>query len=241
MKIVLYLFGVLILISCTNHAGFKTQLASESLVEQMVFCNPIRTAEGFNGVIAVNTNENNWIHQTKSTILQFEDVPDSFKTIPHSYIQLFPFNYKGNRLSRGRQALEIDIYNLDEHTLVKTVEYISYDSIKAEGYSVDEFFFDHIFVIRDTAGWQGMVLGLFNSIDKPLIPLSKILTPPFDVNPHIFNSRHISNNSKLASLHPFHHFIKTTEEDEDLLFLSKARDACFGLSGISFDFYGPNR
>ena len=101
MKIVLYLFGVLALVSCANYAGFKTQLASESLVEQMVFCNPIRTAEGFNGVIAVNTNENNWVHQTESTILQFKDVPDVFKTIPHSYIQLFPFNYTNNRLRRG--------------------------------------------------------------------------------------------------------------------------------------------
>ena len=239
MKIVLYLFGVLALVSCANYAGFKTQLASESLVEQMVFCNPIRTAEGFDGVIAVNTKENNWVHQTESTILQFKDVPDIFKTIPHSYIQLFPFNYTNNRLRRG-SGLGIDIYNLDTHTLVKKVEYISYDFIRSEGYSVDEFFFDHIFVVKDTAGWQGMIVGLFNSIDKPLIPLDKILTPPFDVNPHIFKSRHTSN-SKLAKLHPFYHFLSTTEEDEDLLFLSKARDACLNLSGISFDFYGSAR
>ncbi len=232
-KLVIYISWIFAFASCSG-SGIRTQLASESLVEQRVFCNPIKE-NGFDGILAVNTNENNWIHQTESTILQFKDVPDHFKSIDHSYIQLFSFSYQKNKMLRATKPLEIDVYNLDTHTLVQTVEYIDHNLINRGDDNVDEFFFDHIFVIKDTVGWQGLLLGLFNDIDKPIIPLSKILNPPFDANPHVYMSRHV-DNPQLSDLHPFRTFLTTTEED-DPLFLSKALDACLSLSGVSFDFY----
>ena len=235
LKFTTYLSFLFFFVSCTGGAGIKTQLASESLMEQRTFCNPIRS-QGFEGVLAVNTSGNNWIHQAESAILQFQDVPDYFKNTDHSYIQMFAFNYQKNKMIRDNLPLSLDVYNLDTHDLIQTTKYIDTTLANRENRNVDEFFFKHIFVVKDIVGWQGVILGLFNDIDKNVV-LLKILNPPFDANPHIYKTRY-AQDFNLHSLHPFKDFLSTTDPEENTLFLSKSRDACLELSGVSFDFYG---
>ena len=233
VQLIIYLSWLFFLISCWDSSSVKTQLSSESFTAQEVFCNPIKES-GFEGVLAVNTS-GSWIHEAESAILKFRDVPDEFKNIDYSYIQLFPFSYQNNLIKREKRPLEMDMYNLNTHVFALSTEYIDHALIDGNNYDIDDFFFDNIFIIKDIAGWQGLIIGLFNDIDKALI-VNKVLNPPFDANPHIYKTQH-ADNPRLSSLHPFNIFIPTTKEDEHRLFLSKARDACLMLPGISFDFY----
>lgn len=208
------------LVSCEPSSNI---LASESVREGKILCNPFNI-QGFHGVLSIHSSQNNFSYEGNTSILSFYDVPDAFKTQKNTYIQLYAFNYSNNQRSSNRKALEIDVFNLRSNNRSDIITYIDHNFIQAKNYELNKFFADHAFIIKDTAGWDALFIGLFNEHDNATLKAT-ILIPPFEANPYIYSENNAGNQS-LINLHPFNNLKTSIDRASDDVFLSKAQTAC---------------
>ncbi|MDE0151080.1 MAG: hypothetical protein OXK80_01105 [Bdellovibrionales bacterium] len=220
-KIILFtLFSTGILVSC----GFSSDmLASESVRASQILCNPF-SAKGFHGVLSINSSQGNFSYESNTSILAFYDVPDVFKTQRNTYIQLRGINYTDNKISYSDDALEVDVLNLRNNNPSNITPYIDHNFIRNSNYELNEFFADHAFIVKNTAGWDILYIGLFNEYDQPIAD-TKVLIPPFEANPYIYEENNL-NNQTLNSLHPFNNLKRSIERANNDVFLSRAQAAC---------------
>ena len=209
-----------IFVSCEPSSDL---LASESVREGQVLCNPFSSG-GFQGVLSVNTSQNNLSYESNTSILSFYDVPDSFKTQKDTYIQMYAVNYVNNKNSFSEEALEIDVLNLRNNNYSRITLHIDHDFIRNENYELNEFFSDHSFIVKNTAGWDVLFIGVFNEYDQPILS-TQVLIPPLEANPYIYEENN-ANNQTLNSLHPFSSLKTSIERASNDVFLSKAQAAC---------------
>ena len=207
-------------VSCDTSADL---LASESVRESKIFCNPF-DQHGFHGVLSVNSTQNDLSYESNTSTLTFYDVPDKFKTQRDSYIQLYAVNYVDNKSSFGEAALEMDVLNLRNNNYSSITPYIDHSFIQNENYELNDFFADHAFIIKSTGGWDALFIGLFNEHDQAILKI-KILVPPLEANPYIYAEDNV-NNQTLIELHPFNSLKKSIDRANDDVFLSKAQSAC---------------
>ena len=217
LKIILLLTSWWIVSACSNSAN----LASESIQEGKIFCNPF-AAHGFRGVLSINSSQNNFSYESNTSILSFYDVPDTFKTQKDTYIQLFGINYVNNNSSFSQESLEVDVWNVRNLNRSSITSYIDHQFIQNENYAFNEFFAEHAFIIKSTAGWDVLFIGLFNEYDKPILQ-TKVLFPPLEANPYIYEE---NKDKALNQLHPFNNLKTKIERASDDIFLSKAEAAC---------------
>ena len=131
---------------CTS-CGSSDLLASESVRERKIFCNPF-AEKGFRGVLSVNSSRHNFSYASNTLVLYFYDVPDSFKTQRDTYLQLFAVNYVNNKSSFSKEALEVDVLNLNNNIRSRITPYIDHSFIQQEDYEFNDFFSDHALIIR---------------------------------------------------------------------------------------------
>jgi len=218
-KAFLFIFiSVGIFVSCEPSSDL---LASESVRAGQILCNPF-SSKGFQGVLSVNSSENNFSYESNTSILSFYDVPDSFKTQRNTYIQLYAVNY-GNKSSFSEEALEIDVLNLRNNNYISITSYIDHSFIQNENYGLNEFFSDHSFIVKNTSGWKVLFIGLFNENDAPILS-TQVLIPPFEANPYIYEEN--TDNRALSNIHPFNNLKTNIEQASDDVFLSRAQAAC---------------
>ena len=206
---------------CTSCGS--SNLASESVRERKIFCNPF-TEKGFRGVLSVNFSQHNFSYAKNTLVLYFYDVPDSFKTQRDTYLQLFAVNYVNNKSSFSKEALEVDVLNLRNNIHSRITPYIDHSFIQNENYDFNDFFSDHAFIIRNTSGWDVLFIGLFNEYDQPILQ-TKALIPPFEANPYVY-AEIKEGNQTLSQMHPFNILKTSIERASDDVFLSRAETAC---------------
>lgn len=209
-----------IFISCGSSSDL---LASESIRERKIFCNPF-AEKGFRGVLSVNSSQNNFSYASNTLMLYFYDVPDSFKTQRDTYVQLYAVNYINNKSSFSKEGLEMDVLNLKSGNRASITPYIDHKFIQNEDYDFNDFFADHAFIVRNTSGWDVLFIGLFNEHDESILQMTTLI-PPFESNPYIYEENK-EGNQTLNQLHPFNHLKTNIERTSDDVFLSKAETAC---------------
>lgn len=220
-KIILFaLFSAGIFVSCGSSSNM---LASESVRAGQILCNPF-SSKGFQGVLSINSSQRNLSYESNTSMLAFYDVPDSFKTQKNTYIQLYGINHADNKRSASEDALEIDVLNLRNNNPASITIYIDHIFIQNSNYELNEFFADHAFILKNTAGWDILYIGLFNEYDQPILD-TQVLIPPLEANPYIYEENNL-NNQILSSLHPFNNLKKSIERASDDIFLSRAQAAC---------------
>ena len=218
---ILSLASVLTFVSCGPSSD---TLASESIVEGKVFCNPF-DSQGFQGVLSVNSSiHSRFAYESNTSVLAFYDVPDSFKTQRNTFIQLYGINYENNKRITSQSALEMDVLNLRNKNPSAIVSHIDHAFIQNENYGLNDFFSDHAFIIKNTAGWSVMYIGLFNENDDSILQ-TRVLIPPLEANPYIYEENS-SNSQTLVELHPFNNLKTSIEKARDDVFLSRAEEAC---------------
>ena len=203
--------------------GSSDLLASESVRESKIFCNPF-AEKGFRGVLSVNSSQSNFSYASNTLVLYFYDVPDSFKTQRDTYLQLYAINYINGKSSFSQEALEIDVLNLTNNIRSRITPYIDHSFIQNEDYEFNDFFSDHAFIIRNTSGWDVLFIGLFNEYDEPILQ-TKALIPPFEANPYVY-AENKEGNQSLNNMHPFNILKTSIERASDDVFLSRAETAC---------------
>jgi len=175
-------------------------------------------------VLSVNSDENNFFYESNTSILSFYDVPDSFKTQRNTYIQLYAVNYVNNKSSFSEDAMEMDILNLRNKNHADIREHIDHNVIRDMDYELNEFFADHAFIVKNTAGWDALFIGLFNEHDQSIVRV-QVLIPSIEANPYIYEEKN-ADNQVLSSLHPFINLKKSIDRASDDAFLSRAQAAC---------------
>ena len=208
-----------IFVSCEQ----SSDLSSESVNTGQILCNPF-SSKGFQGVLSVNVSQNNLSYDSNTSILAFYDVPDSFKTQRDTYIQMYAVNYVNNQSSFSKEALELDVLNLRNNNYSRITPYIDRSFIRNDDYELNEFFADHAFIVKNTAGWDVLFIGLFNEHDQPILS-TQVLIPPLEANPYIHEENN-TNNQSLSNLHPFNNLKTNIETANDDIFLSRAQAAC---------------
>ena len=198
-------------------------LAIKSLQEEQIFCNPFKE-NGFEGVLAVSTPNQNVQISSDSVVLQLDNIPDLFETDRESYIQLRSINYTNNKKTISESPLDMEYYNHRNNVTSLHDNYIDYQIIQNSDLSIDQFFSDYTFIIQDIGGWQSILIGLFNVSDN-IVAETQILIPPFEVNPHTYQKNN-SDSPKLYQLHPFFNLIAVSQPEDTTLFLSKGQKAC---------------
>ncbi len=229
LKVFIFLLTpIWIFISCDPSSSM---LASESVQEGMVFCNPF-DIQGFQGVLFVT--EDRLSYDKNTSMLFFNDVPDSFNTQEGTYIQLHGANFHNNKHSFSNAPFEMDVLNLRNDNPTSITDLIDREFIQnqrkndRENYRLNDFFADHALVIKNTAGWKALHIGLYNVNDDLILDknnLLLLLIPPFEANPYIYEESN-SNNQALSKLHPFSALKTSIERTSDDVFLSKAESAC---------------
>ena len=227
MRYLVFIFGLILfstgLISCSP-GGEASLLASESLQEKQIFCNPFND-KGFEGVISVYAGEVDvGPYKSDSARLIFYDVPSAFEYQRNSYIQLFLVNYVDNSARIDDEPLDLDVLDLRTHSFSRITNYVDHQMIQDEGVSLVEFLADYSLLIKDVVGWQAVLIGLFNEQDD-VIEQTKVLIPPFEVNPYLYQMKY-SKSDRLVKLHPFYDLINVVHEEDNDVFLSKAENAC---------------
>ncbi len=212
---------VLIFTSCGPSSDL---LASESVQEGKIFCNPF-DSQGFQGVLSVSSAHARFAYESNTSVLMFYDVPDAFKTQRNTFIQLHGVNYENNKSISSESAFEMDVLNLRNKNPSSITRYIDHEFIHNENYELNDFFSDHAFIIKNTSGWKVMHIGLFNENEDPILKV-KILIPPVEANPYIYEENN-SGSQTLIGLHPFNNLKTSIEKASDDIFLSRAEDACF--------------
>ena len=214
-------FSFFVLVSCTQ--GTSTHhLASTAVAKQLILCSPFKN-DGFEGVLTTNENNQLTDYDSDTVSLFFNNVPESFKSDKDSFIQLRAINYSNNTKQVGPSPLELRYYNYRDDTFPQLKNYIDHRLIQRSDSDIDQFFFDHRFILQDIAGWQSVFIGLFN-VSENLIAQVQALIPPFTINPYTYKEEH--TDQRLYSLHPFFNLINAVSEDDVNVFLSKAESAC---------------
>lgn len=206
-------------ISCTNDT---VNLASEVVREELIFCSPFNK-EGFEGTLSIQISPTSHSYEADESFLTFLRVPEEFQYRKDSYIQIFSFNWKGSTRQFSETPHTIETFNIKSKNYSQLTSYIDHEFIRNEDSTAFQFFRDYSFKIEDTAGRQALLIGIFNVIDNPIAQV-QVLIPPYSANPFIYKEE--KKNEELVKLHPFFSLMDSTEEDDDNVFISKAKKAC---------------
>ena len=208
-------------LSCQDN---YTNLASTAVIEKLVFCVPFK-GEDFEGSLSIMADSASQSYNPDSVVLKFVKAPGTLKYQPTSYLQIFSANYSGSKASVSPSPLPIKTRNIRNKLYSKSTNYIDNNFIYDTNpdISFDDFFFDYEFEIRDTAGRQSLVLGLFNETDEAVERI-QVLVPPFAANPFTYKDE--VQSEKLLSLHPFYDIMNSADADDEDLFLTKAESSC---------------
>ena len=213
-----------------DHFGFSTDAdSSDSAIEQststkdpLTYCNKF-DQNGFRGLLTVHYDVNQDRLTKNASWLHLWDIPYEVQQ-EGNFAQFHRFRISDNKEVFHAAPIEADVVkhsNSDTVTIITTINTTLLSDMG--GITIDQLLSRHSFLLKDTAGWHGMSLSVFNTQNKP-IKTVKVLIPPFESNPKTY----VANNdheSLLLKLHPFGE-LSLSNENNDKTFYEKSLDNC---------------
>lgn len=226
----LFVSGSFVLASCTlDHFDFSTDADSSDSTEQatpkkapIAYCNKF-DHNGFRGLLTVHYDVNQDRLTKNATWLHLWDIPYEVEQTGN-FAQFHRFRISDNKEVFHESPLEADVIKHSNFTQVIIITTINTTLLSdLGGITMDQLLNRYSFLLKDTAGWHGIALSVFNPQNKP-IKTVKVLVPPFESNPKTY----VANNdheSLLLKLHPFGE-LSLSNENDDRTFYEKALDNC---------------
>ena len=218
--------------NCTTDYFFdssnNTQHYSQEQIIPMVYCNQFNK-NGFKGYLTAYYDWNNSQFNTDMAQLFLWKFPEEFSYPATSYIQVHSFSIKNNQFVFNKKPLNLEVVNDPTGNKIAFVTTIGHDFLEDIEFSLEELIKSHSFIIKDTKGWNGLSLTVFDVRNKPLQSI-KVFIPPFPANPQTYLQYH-NNEMMSLSLHPFNNLGKS---ESDKLFYEKSINWC-QLANVNFD------
>ena len=205
-------------LSNATHEEFSS---SDSLPSAMTYCNKFNI-NGFTGILTAWYDWDKETFDTNKAQLYLWSVPTEFTHPPTNYIQIHSFRIENNRKIFKESPVNIEVVKNSSNERRTSITTIGHDLLEDLGLSIEELIQDNSFVLKDTEGWHGISISIFNVYNKP-ITKTQILIPPFEANPHTYLEKQ-NQERMLHELHPFKKLASITHKDK--IFYEKGRDFC---------------